>query len=71
MKDNRIVRPGQIKENHKEDFKSAVDSFYKKHYRFKTDEERDQERRSNPNLIYKGGKWFDKRYMKGGDEFEH
>lgn len=68
MKDNRIFRPEQMNEKDVKVMNEALDSFYKKHYNKKSDEEREAEMAENPNLIKIDGKWYDKRYYKGGEE---
>ena len=44
--------------------KEAVKNVTNRFYRVKSEEEREQERRNNPNYVFVNGKWYDKRYMK-------
>lgn len=64
MKYNRIYRPEQMNGKDLITMNSAMDSFYKKHYRHETDEEIEIRRKSDPNLVKINGKWYDKRYAK-------
>lgn len=64
MKDDRIIRSEQMTKKDYEIMKEAVNSFYKKHYRYRSEEEIIQDMLKNPNYIYKDGKFYDKRYMK-------
>lgn len=64
MKDNRIIRSEQMTNKDHGVMKEAVKSVTNKFYRCKSEEEREQERRNNPNYVFVNGKWYDKRYMK-------
>ena len=65
MKDTRIIREEQMTKKDQKIMSEALDSFYAKHYRDKTEEEVEAEMAANPNYIKVNGKWYDKRYYKG------
>lgn len=63
MKYKRIFKPEQMNEKDKETMSAALDSFYKKHYRYETDEEIEARREADPNLVKIDGKWYHKDFL--------